>query len=60
MVALSKEEEEQAAREKKGRLDEIKAKYNKIAKKRTRSNHSARRLVSAKVEAQSAVTELQN
>jgi len=57
MVALSKEEEERLAKEKKERLDEIKAKYNKLAK-RTKSNHSGRRLVSAKVEAQSAVTEL--
>jgi len=60
MGALSREEEEQAAREKKERLDEIKKKYNKLGKQaRTRSNNSARRLVSAKVEAQSAVTELQ-
>jgi len=42
---LSREEEEQLAREKKEKLDEIKNKYNQVAK-RTRSG--SRRIISAK------------
>ena len=56
MGGLSKEEEERLAKEKKGKLDEIKKKYSQMSKRRVGGSHSRRRIVSAKVETQSEMT----
>lgn len=56
MQPISKEQEEQIAKEKKNKLDEIKKKYSQMSKKRLGGSHSRRRIASAKMEAQSAIT----
>lgn len=55
MSALSKEDEERIAKEKKERMDDIKKKYSGVGKQ-ARSRSKGRRIVSAKDKAQSEIT----